>query len=182
MYLSGYFHLWSMIVMGSELLRMCPIYTVNTGSTFSYALPCVAVSQSPLCCEWVFNQNIHHLLTFKSYLNHRLLTRALQVFSSFCFMEHICPLYLQNDLKSHEFCLFVFFTGFVFTSLRTVPFTLCYIIYYITDFVWDINAAFLQLLRLFVVEADVYRRVHTRDAADIDSDGTIPVWGGKSWC
>lgn len=137
MYLSGYFHLWSMIVMGSELLRMCPIYTVNTGSTFSYALPCVAVSQSPLCCEWVFNQNIHHLLTFKSYLNHRLLTCALQVFSSFCFMEHICPLYLQNDLKSHEFCLFVFFTGFVFTSLRTVP-LLCVTLYIILLILFEI--------------------------------------------
>lgn len=79
-----------MIVMGSELLCICPIhiniyiYTAYTVSTFSYAR--CGNYPPPLCClnMNVLNQKIQ-LLTFKSSLNDRklLLLRAFQVLAVF---------------------------------------------------------------------------------------------------
>lgn len=137
---------------------MSYIYTVNTVSTFSYAL-----CGSPLCClnMNVLNQKIQQLLTFKSYLNDGkdatsfyVHFRSSQCLSSFCFMEHICPLYSQKYLNSHElvFVLFCFFTGFLFICVLYLM--LFFFVLHVSLVCFGCEyAVFLRLLRLFAVEA-----------------------------
>lgn len=164
MCLLGYFHLWSMIVMGSELLRVCPIYiyTVNTVSTFSDAL--CGSFPTPLCCLNMngFNQKNNYSLweficTFQ----------VLSVFQFVCALWSIFILYVCRIVFTGMNWCFIFFFSLCLNFSVYCTFTLFYMQYL---FILVVNnAAFLRLLGLFVVEAGwdescVKRSAHTQKA------------------
>lgn len=118
-------------------------------------MPCVAVSH-PLCVVWIwmFLTKKYNKYSLLSSLNDKKLVRTFQVLSVFftfdsvsrsTFLLYIC----KCILIAMNWCFVLFFTGFV------SPLCVLYLYFVLLalSVLFANYAVFLQLLRLFVVEA-----------------------------